>query len=820
MADCPLAPHILMAQYRLSIAVRELVEYALRSGDLNLTFVGSGRNTEAIRAHQKVQKSRPESYAPEVSISHEIETPRFLLSIGGRIDGIYHHPDRVIIDEIKTTTRDPAYFHSDDFQQNENPFHWGQVRVYAYFYAASHNLDTIEAQLTYYHLDTGEMREFRRSFTTADLEIFFNELVARYLEWAETLANWCRVRDDSIQNLKFPFADYRPGQRDMAVAVYRTIRDRKQLIVQAATGIGKTMGAIFPAVKAIGEQVTSKIFYLTARTTGRIAAEKAFDELRAGNLRIKSLTLTAKDKICFNPESACHPDECEFAKGHYDRLNDALKSIFQQDALTREAIEATARSCKICPFEFSLDLSLWADCVICDYNYAFDPRVFLRRFFAEGSGDYTFLADEAHNLVDRAREMFSAQIFKTPFLEIRRELRDELPGLYRQIGKINAWLVRARKKCQASGREFLTEKDAPEDLCPLLKGFLRMAERWLALNIKAPFREGLLDLYFSVSRFVAVSDQYDENYATCFEPEGRNLGVKLFCTNPSGQLRDALKRCKSVTFFSATMTPGDYFRTLLGCEAETPELRISSPFPPQNLGVFVSDRISTYYKDRKRTKADVAKTLATLANERKGNYLFFFPSYEYLRMVSELFARECPEIQTLIQRPGMAESERVAFLETFAAENPNSLVGFTVMGGIFGEGIDLKGDRLAGAVIVGVGLPGICPERELIRAHFEELSASGFAYAYLYPGINRVLQAAGRVIRTEKDQGVVLLIDQRFSTFRYRSLLPQEWQAICVRSPEAFGNALEKFWERVSLNTHTAKNPPQSLFKIRGRQSA
>jgi DNA excision repair protein ERCC-2 len=774
----------------LKIAVRELIEHVYRSGDLVFEFLGSSRPVEAIRAHQKIQNSRPADYQPEVSISHEVETDRFRLIIGGRIDGVYAEPDRTLIEEIKTTTRNPDYF-----EKNQQPVHWAQVKTYAYIYGHQQGLEEITTRLTYYRIDTAEVREYQHTFGILELEFFFKDLVASYLEWAETIIDWSRRRDESIQNLDFPFATYRPGQRRMTVEAYRAMRDRSQLLVEAATGIGKTIAVLYPAVKSIAESVSQKIFFLTARTTGRLAAEKALDELRAKGLRLKSVSLTAKDKICFCPDSACNPEECEYARGHYDRINDAVKAIFASDAFTREQIVETAGAHRVCPFEFSLDLSIWADCIICDYNYVFDPRVYLRRFFQEENGDYIFLIDEAHNLVDRSREMFSAQIFKQPVLDIRRQLKNELPHIFKTLGRINAWLVKARKKCEESGNP-LAEKSLPDELLPLLRGFLFIAERWLSQNLKTPFREDLLDLYFSVSGFIRVADQYDECYTTCYEKIGKDLKLKLFCVDPSVHLEKVMGRCQTAVLFSATMTPMDYFKQILGCDAAARHLILHSPFPGENLGLFISDRISTYYRQRDQTVPQVSQAISALVGQKKGNYLLYFPSYEYMRKIYYSFINRNPQIETILQTSGMPEPDREAFLKRFSDDNPQTLVGFAVMGGIFGEGIDLIGDRLVGAVIVGVGLPGISLERELIKEYFTRTLNGGFEYAYLYPGINRVLQAAGRVIRTEKDRGVVLLIDQRYARYQYKSLLREEWDPVWVQSPRQLADGLQKFWDQ------------------------
>ena len=772
----------------LKIAVRDLVAHVLRSGDLAFEFLSSTRPVEGIRIHQKIQQSRPEGYQSEVAVSHNIETELFTLAIGGRIDGIQETSNGVVIEEIKTTTRS-----LDHFEHHEDAAHWGQLKSYAYIYAKHNKLPGLDARLTYYQVDTGQILDFQKQVTLAELESFFQDLVAGYLQWAQTIMRWQRLRDASIRRLEFPFSNYRPGQREMAVGVYRTIKNQSQLLVQAATGIGKTMAVIFSAVKALGQEISTKIFYLTARTTGRIAAEKALDELRKKNLRLKSLTITAKEKICFNPAANCNPDECEFAKGYFDRLNGALEDIFHQDAFTREAVAQAARYHRICPFEFSLELSLWAECIICDYNYAFDPRVFLRRFFQEETGNYTFLIDEAHNLVDRSREMFSAELFKQPLLEVRRAVRGELPRVYKSLGKINAWMVKAGKKSDASAPVW-HEKEPPATLLPLLRRFLGITEHWLSRNLKASFREDLLNLYFKISGFMRVAEQYDESYATCYEKIKKDLKLKLFCIDPSIGLKHALNRCMAAVFFSATMTPMAYFQKILGCHEGAAELILTSPFPAENLGLFVSNRLSTLYRQRQSTKFHISQAIRTFINQKKGNYLVFFPSYEYLQMILDTFVSDSPDSETIVQTPAMSEREREDFLNRFSRDNPASLLGFAVMGGIFGEGIDLVGDRLSGAVVVGVGLPGICLERELIREYFAATLNAGFEFAYQYPGINRVLQAAGRVIRSETDRGAVLLIDQRYATYRYRSLLLPQWNPIQVRNQAQFAHDLQKFW--------------------------
>ena len=775
---------------KLQIAVRELVEHVLRSGDLEHAFIGVSRAVEGIRAHQKIQRSRPDVYTPEITVSHQVETERFILEIGGRIDGVYRYPDSVIIDEIKTTVSE-----LDRFEDKENQIHWGQAKCYAYLYALEFNLENIVIQLTYYRPDTEEIREFQRSFIVEELGAFFNDLIDRYLRWAEAITDWCRLRDESLKRFKFPFGAYRPGQREMAVDVYRTIQQGRQLMVQAATGIGKTMAVLFPAAKALGEGLTPKIFYLTARTTGKTAAEKALIEMRNQGARIKSLTLTAKEKICFDSEKACTPEECEFVAGYYDRIDSALTSIFTRDHFDRETVSAIALEHRVCPFEFSLELALWADCIVCDYNYAFDPRVYLRRFFLEEANRYTFLIDEAHNLVDRSRDMFSAELWKQPFLELRRVLKDDLPGVYKSMGRINSWMVKKRKACEAAGHA-LAEKEDPQDLYPFLQGFLRLTEKWLALNIKTPYRESLLDLYFKVNGFSRIAEQYDENYTTCSEKFHKDFRVKLFCVDPSGPLHEAFRRCASAVFFSATLSPMNYFLSILGCDPEAYQRLIPSPFPPQNQCVLIMENISTRYKHRETSKESVAAAIFSMVNQKMGNYLIFFPSYVYMKMVSEVFVSQYSHIDIICQTPESTEAERDRFLEQFSGESGKTLVGFVVMGGVFGEGIDLEGERLSGAAVVGVGLPAISMERELIKDYFSLHQGLGFEYAYIFPGMNRVLQAAGRVIRSEHDRGEILLIGERFTHSPYRHILPEEWDPGRVKHPQGIEEVLTSFWKK------------------------
>jgi DNA excision repair protein ERCC-2 len=662
--------------------------------------------------------------------------------------------------------------------------------------AQQENLSEVVIHLTYYQLDSREEKTFERHFTAAELETFFHSLIMPYLSWFREVRDRQTQRDQSIDTIEFPYADYRPGQRDMAVAVYKAIRGDERLYTQAPTGVGKTIAALFPAVKAVGQGLADKIFYLTAKTPGRLIAEAALDDMRQAGLQFKSVTLTAKEKICFCPPVNCDPDECIFARNYFGKLKTALAEIDRQDAFSRPVIEKIARKYEICPFEFSLDLALWVDCVICDYNYVFDPRVYLRRFFDFNNDPYVFLIDEAHNLPDRARSMFSAELNKKTVLALRRALKADLPALAKKLSAINNILLEKRKACQAVNLDALVEQELPKKLLKAVWEFSQKAEDWLVLNRPSMFRQELLDFYFAGNNYLRTAEYFDTFYVSYFERQGKyGLKAKLFCLDPAPMLAAPLERSQSTIFFSATLLPLDYFKKLLTGTENHPQRTFRSPFPPENVRLLIHNRISTKYRQRADSYAPIASAIVTICGAQSGNYLVFFPSYAYMTAVLELVKERLPEEQLLVQERGMSEVERETFLAQFSTDNSEMLIGFAVMGGIFGEGIDLVGERLIGTVVVGVGLPQMGLERDLIKGYFDQLNSSGFTYAYQYPGFNRVLQATGRLIRTEKDRGIIVLIDERFSHARYRRLFPEHWLGFqVVQSKNEIKYHLESFW--------------------------
>jgi DNA excision repair protein ERCC-2 len=776
---------------RIKTSVRKLVEFVLRRGDLQTGFQGPGRAVAGTRGHQQVQKSRPDGYETEVSIHHAVEKEDLHLEIFGRIDGIFVDESPIVIEEIKTTRHE-----LDLIDQDYNPLHWAQAQCYAYIYALQHDLTEIGIQLTYYHLDTRELKPLRRVLDLASLADFFEELVTTYLGWMRRVLAWLETRDRSIEQLDFPYPAYREGQRNLAVAVYKTIRANEKLFVQAPTGVGKTIATLFPAVKAMGLGLTSKIFYLTAKTPGRAVAEKAIDDMRAAGLRFKCITLTAKEKICFCPEAVNDPDRCEFSRNYYGKVKAALADAYQHEAWTRSLIEEIAHKHGVCPFEFSLDLSLWADCIICDYNYAFDPRVYLRRFFDDNSDPYVFLIDEAHNLPDRARSMYSTEIEQETVLNLKRTLKPHLPDLTEALAEIYRVLLDKRRVTETMGQQALVEVDLPETLLSSIFDFIQKAEAWLSLNQSAEFRQELLEFYFQCITYGRTADNFAAYYVSYFEKVGKsNLKAKLFCLDPAPLLELALARGQATIFFSATLWPMDYFQQVLTGSNGQAKLILPSPFPQENLSLFVHNRISTRYANRAHSYEPIAAAIEAICAAQPGNYLIFFPSYAYLNAVVERLRERFPAERLLVQDRAMTEVEREAFLAQFSATNTDTLVGCAVLGGIFGEGIDLVGDRLIGAVVIGVGLPQLCLERDLIKNYFNQVQGQGFQFAYQFPGLNRVMQAAGRVIRSEQDRGIIVLIYERFTQARYRALFPREWRGFQPVSSQAdLTTGLARFW--------------------------
>ena len=743
------------------------------------------------RLHRKIQRSMGSDYHAEVPLKTVVPCDGFRLQVEGRADGIIIHEEdgkkEVSIDEIKGVLRDLEHI------TEPVKVHLAQAKCYAHIYACQNRMQQIKVQMTYCHLDTEEIKRFVMEYTAEELEEWFNELIRQYEKWAKFQIEWEITRNASIKKTEFPFV-YRPGQRDVAAAVYRTILRRKKLFIQAPTGVGKTISTVFPAVKAVGEGLGDKIFYLTAKTITRTVAEQAFRSMKDQGLCMKVVTLTAKEKICFCEETVCNPEACPYAKGHFDRVNDAVYDMLANgDDIDRGAIERQAEKFKVCPFELSLDISTWVDAVICDYNYVFDPNAHLKRFFSEGSsGNYIFLIDEAHNLVERGREMYSATLYKEDFMDLRKQVKYLDGKLARRLGDVNKLFLELKRECE--NYQILS---SVSHIVLKLMNLLTEMERFMEEPSDDETRENVLSLYFQVRSFVNIYDILDENYVIYSElEENGRFKIKLFCVNPAVNLQDYLDYGSGTVFFSATLLPIHYYKNLLSIEKDDYAIYAQSSFPEENMLLLQARDVSTRYTMRDSNMyRRYAKYIEKTARCKKGNYMVFFPSYKFMQEVYGQFVRSEEKIDIILQSQNMGEQEREKFLEEFDRNRDNSLVGFCVMGGVFSEGIDLTADRLIGAIIVGTGLPQVCNDREILKGYFDARGMRGFDYAYLYPGINKVLQSAGRVIRTETDRGIILLLDERFSQRQYRDSFPREWKNCQVCNAATLEDHLESFWK-------------------------
>lgn len=853
----------------LHTSVRNLVEFILRGGDIDNR---SGRMItdammEGSKIHRKIQRSMGENYQAEVPLALTIEAEEYMLVIEGRADGIAYgefpnqnsekeaytqdtfldrtgkSEEMVYIDEIKGVYRNVATMEAPVY------VHKAQAMCYAYIYALQNHLDQIGVQMTYCNLDTEDVKLFQEVFAWDALADWFGNLIAEYRKWADWQIMWRRKRQESIQNLEFPYP-YREGQRKLVGDVYRTIRRGKNLFLQAPTGVGKTISTIFPAVKAVGEELADRIFYLTAKTITATVAKETFGLLREQGYQAKIIQLTAKEKLCLCGNTAieqeaadqddpypdfpqikleCNPQNCPYAKGHFDRVNDAVFELLQaSDLFTREEILAQARKHRVCPFELSLDVATWCDNILCDYNYVFDPNVYLKRFFQDSSKEkYLFLVDEAHNLVDRSREMYSATLYKEDILAVKKMMKPHNQAIARTLDKCNKAMLDFKREC-----ENYSVCESVGVLTFYLMRLVSQMEEFFEKPREFPDKKTVLDFYFELRNFVNIYDLVDENYVIYDEmqEDGRFM-IKLFCVDPSKNLQKCIDKSVSTIFFSATLLPINYYKRLLSTKEDNYAIYAQSTFDEtQRLLAFGRD-VSTKYTRRGPAEYEkIARYIRAAIRSKKGNYMVFFPSYKMMQDVYDVFVRVERESDTrngvavsdepniaeesleesltiIMQHSNMNEAEREEFLQAFEQEDGGTLVAFCVMGGIFGEGIDLKNDRLIGAVIVGTGLPQISNEREILKQYYDKQGLSGFDYAFRYPGINKVLQAAGRVIRTQEDRGIIVLLDERFLQSDYNALYPREWKNRIVGNVETVDAEICKFWETTKDVLEIKKNP-------------
>lgn len=803
----------------IRLSVRGLVEFILRSGDIDnrIHQVTADAMQQGSRIHRMIQKSMGAEYHAEVALVYRKSYENYDLVIEGRADGIldrYFGKDKAafgyvpMIDEIKGTYRELSRM------REAVGVHLAQAKCYAAMYLMDKDYKGVNVRLTYCNMDTEEKRYFDSSYSREEILTWLDNLLLQYKKWADFDFEWNSIRTASIKATAFPFP-YREGQKELAAAVYRTIVHGKKLFLQAPTGTGKTISTVFPTVKAMGEGKLSKIFYLTAKTITRTVAEEAFVTMRVNQgLRMKTVTITARDKACFLSEEMrnCNPEACPYARGHFDRINDAIFDLLtNEDNFDREKISEYAGKHTVCPFEMALDMSLVSDGIICDYNYVFDPFVYLRRYFADGNKhDYCFLVDETHNLLDRGRDMYSAALKKESFLELKRSIKDVHPKIASHLEKCNKSLLELKRECE-SCRVY----DSIDSFIQALERLSSIISSYLEDHDQGPMREEILQFYFDISRFLTIYELLDDHYVIYGEYDERgDFLIRLCCVDPSRNLSQCMAKGVSTILFSATLLPVQYYKKLLGGTAEDFEIYAKSVFDPSKLGIFIGKDATSRYSMRSDSMyRRMAEYIDSIISAKSGNYLVFFPSHQFLDEVRMVYEEEFfdPEnTELLVQNSFMTEEARESFLERFSTGNSldlstlihmdievtedKNILGFCVMGGIFSEGIDLKNDSLIGVIIVGTGIPLVCNEREILRTYFDDKGADGFDYAYRYPGMNKVLQAAGRVIRTEDDIGVVLLLDDRFLGYGYRSLFPREWKGYKTVTTNTVKNEINRFY--------------------------
>lgn len=806
----------------IRISVRNLVEFVLRAGSIDNRKAAAPENAmqEGGRIHRMIQRRMGADYHAEVALRYPYDTEKYTIIVEGRADGIIEDKSQtpVTIDEIKGTYQELHKI------KEAYTVHVAQAKCYAYIYARQKQLKEIRVRMTYCNMDTEEIKYFHFDFQLDELEKWFSQVMEQYRKWADFTFEWKRIRQESIKDMQFPFP-YREGQRELVTYVYQTIYHKRKLYIEAPTGVGKTISTVFPSVKAVGEGMGEKIFYLTAKTITRTVADDTFQLLRGYGLRFKTVMLTAKDKICFMEETECNPEYCPYANGHYDRINDAIYDMLTKlDNFNRESIVSYAQKHKVCPFEMCLDMSLFSDAVICDYNYVFDPHVYLKRFFADGvKGDYLFLIDEAHNLVERGREMYSASLCKEDFLQLKRTLKGLDSKMEHHLDRCNKELLVLKRECETYKIEEYIDAftAALQRLGAAMETYLEEHDGQHTghegMGHTKEIRADVLDFYFQVAHFLDIYERVDENYVIYSEISAEGgFALKLFCVNPTVNLRECMMKGRSTILFSATLLPIQYYKSLLGAVEGDYEVYAKSVFDPDRKALFIGSDVTSKYSRRTDMEFyNIASYIKEIVKNRHGNYLIFFPSHSFLQQVYEIFEDyflDRENMECILQEDYMNEKAREEFLQRFSgnddcdlasviqmdieAEEEKSLLGFCVLGGIFGEGIDLKNDSLIGAIIVGTGLPQVCNEREILKNYFDEAGDSGFDYAYRYPGMNKVLQAAGRVIRTAQDVGIVALLDERFLNRSYQRMFPREWEEFEIVTGDKIVKRVERFWDQ------------------------
>lgn len=772
---------------QLKLSVHQLVDFLLRVGDIDNRVYSRATMSEGSRIHSFYQKKQGNEYLSEYYLKETFQIDNFMITLEGRADGIIVYPHKIVIDEIKSTVLDLEAFYNE-----QGEWHKGQAECYALMYAHEQNLDAIDIRLTYISQVDDSQKVYSFHYTTNELEKKIDSLLRQYLDFYMILYHKKLTRNESCRNLSFPFPTFREGQKRLSKFCFAVATKGGRLFAEAPTGIGKTMSTLYPYVYSFSQGENDKIFYLTAKTSGKEAADSAVEILKKNGLKCSSIIITSKEKICFLEKSSCNPDECPFARNYYGKIQDIIKeSILKYHRFDESTILDIASQYEVCPFELELDLSLYCDIIICDYNYAFDPMVYMKRYFDEDTSSFIGLVDEAHNLLERGRGMYSSTVSIKSFFEMKKGTRQlghkKLKSSIRKLTKV--WKI----YLDMIENEPVILDECSSSTLKAFDHFLKVGQDILK-NYSREIDDTFLDFYFEINRFLKLYELFDDSFALYLERDNGQLSLKLLCLDPSRQLHNRLLQFHGITLFSATLSPNEYYIDVLGGEENDPFLSLPSPFPKENFLLMVMPTISIKYRDRDRTFINVVSAIKSFVSHKMGNYLIFLPSYIYLDVIYNLLMEEDISFELVKQNRQMNDKEKTNFISSFNENPDHTYVALAVLGGVFSEGIDLLGDRLIGAVVVGVGLPTVSFERDLIKDYYEKNNNSGYLYSYVNPGMNRVMQAVGRVIRSEKDRGMVLLIDDRYTTKTYLKLFKNEWSHYQVVDENDMDSTIDKFW--------------------------
>lgn len=778
----------------IKISAKEIVEFIYSGGDLTSEYSSNKRALEGIEAHKFLQDQYDEELdKKEVFVETLFDFKDYSFHITGRMDGLLNENGKLIVEEIKSTKTDLLLMEIDS-----RPEHLMQAKMYAYMYLKKENLKSINVRLTYIAVEDYTIKSFNKRFNKTQLQKFFEKTIEEYTKWIEIYNEHQKNKLSSIVGLSFPFDDYREGQYKFMGAVYQTLMSEDILYSIAPTGIGKTIASIYSSLKTIKNE-TEKIFYLTAKNAGKKIAVDTVTLLKDNGLVCKSVVINSKETMCAMDTVDCDPDICPYAKGFFDRLKEALNDIFvHQDVYDTKLLKEYGEYHTICPHEFALAVSNYCDIIICDYNYAFDPRTHLIRYFEDDYYKPKLLIDEAHNMVDRSRSMYSAQIKKSTLVELKEATKKIKPSPKIAIQKLINYIDELVEQKEIKKARFYHQDEQEYEVLKYVDRVLNKIDQILAENKKFETRKKVLECYFELFQYSRISDFYNDDYKLIIQEEYEDFTVTQMCLDASQYILDVINRRSSGTvFFSATLDPLDYYVQLI-TQKEGKSIRIPSPFKQNHLGLFVDGTTSTRYKDRQKSVPKLIDTIYGMLEGKTGNYIVFFPSYQYLNMVLEEFDTESYE--TFVQERNMRQTARTKLLQEFSSKSEESKVGFFVLGGSFSEGIDYIGDMLSGVLIVGVAMPQFNQYNELLRSHFDEKFDSGFDYAYTYPGMNKVVQAVGRVIRTEQDKGIAVLFDDRYLHRKYLSLYPKHWSHYKkIRHNQHTQDVIDAFWDKINV---------------------